>query len=113
MASTERHDDKWKKWTIETLPIIPEKYIYQVSKNTKKQYEILKKLLNDKYIDIVINACDTGREGELIFRLVYNQARLCPYCVLHQVLELAVGDEYIRFNPSDNALKELKGAYRN
>ena len=37
MASPERHDEKWKKWTIDTLPIIPEEYIYEVSKSTKKQ----------------------------------------------------------------------------
>ena len=55
MASPERHDEKWKKWTIENLPIIPEEYIYEVSKSTKKQYGVLKKLLNDKNIDTVIN----------------------------------------------------------
>ena len=75
MASPERHDEKWKKWTIDTLPIIPEEYIYEISKSTKKQYGVLKKLLNDKNIDTVVNACDAGREGELIFRLVYNQAK--------------------------------------
>ncbi|HHD3275408.1 TPA: toprim domain-containing protein, partial [Streptococcus pyogenes] len=69
MTSPERHDEKWKKWTIDTLPIIPEEYIYEVSKSTKKQYGVLKTLLNDKNIDTVINACDAGREGELIFRL--------------------------------------------
>ena len=51
MASPERHNEKWKKWTIDTLPIIPEEYIYEVSKSTKKQYGVLKKLLNDKNID--------------------------------------------------------------
>ena len=75
MASPDKIDEKWKKWTIDTLPIIPEEYIYEVSKSTKKQYGVLKKLLNDKNIDTVINACDAGREGELIFRLVYNQAK--------------------------------------
>ncbi|HGD1459199.1 TPA: DNA topoisomerase III [Streptococcus agalactiae] len=75
MASPEIHDEKWKKWTIDTLPIIPEEYIYEVSKSTRKQYGVLKKLLNDKNINTVINACDAGREGELIFRLVYNQAK--------------------------------------
>ena len=75
MASPDKIEEKWKKWTIDTLPIIPEEYIYEVSKSTKKQYGVLKKLLNDKNIDTVINACDAGREGELIFRLVYNQAK--------------------------------------
>ena len=56
------------------LPIIPKEYKYEIAKSTKKQFTILKKLMNDKDIDIVINACDAGREGEAIFRLVYNQA---------------------------------------
>ncbi|MBU5669277.1 DNA topoisomerase 3 [Peptoniphilus sp. MSJ-1] len=75
MVSPDKIDEKWKKWTIDTLPIIPEEYIYEVSKSTKKQYGVLKKLLNDKNIDTVINACDAGREGELIFRLVYDEAK--------------------------------------
>ena len=56
------------------LPIIPREYKYEIAKSTKKQFTILKELMNDKDIDIVINACDAGREGEAIFRLVYNQA---------------------------------------
>ena len=59
---------------MEDLPIVPSEYKYEVSKSTKKQFSVLKKLLNDKEIENVINACDAGREGESIFRLVYNQA---------------------------------------
>ena len=75
MANPDKYDDKYKKWTIKDLPIIPNEYKYEVSKNTKKQYEVLKKLLNDKSVSVVINACDAGREGELIFRLVYEQTK--------------------------------------
>ncbi|KDE62581.1 toprim domain-containing protein [Fusobacterium necrophorum] len=56
------------------LPIIPKKYKYKVAKSTKKQFATLKKLMNDKEVDTVINACDAGREAESIFRLVYNEA---------------------------------------
>ena len=56
------------------MPIIPKEYKYEVAKATKKQFAVLKKLMNDKEIDTVINACDAGREGEAIFRLVYLQA---------------------------------------
>lgn len=49
--------------------------MYEVAKSTKKQFAILKKLMNDKEVDTVINACDVGREGESIFRLVYNVAK--------------------------------------
>ena len=57
------------------LPIIPREYKYEVAKATKKQFNILKKLMNGKEIDMVINACDAGHEGEAIFRLVYNEAK--------------------------------------
>lgn len=74
MANPESYDEKYAKWNMADLPIIPKEYKYEVSKSTKKQFTILKKLMNDKDIDIVINGCDAGREGEAIFRLVYNQA---------------------------------------
>lgn len=74
MANPDAYDEKYAKWNIEDLPIIPSEYKYEVAKSTKKQFTILKKLMNDKEIDTVINACDAGREGEAIFRLVYLQA---------------------------------------
>ena len=73
MANPDSYDEKYAKWNMEDLPIIPSEYKYEVSKSTKKQFSILKKLLNDKEVENVVNACDAGRE-ESIFRLVYNQA---------------------------------------
>lgn len=75
MSSPESYDGRYKRWSIADLPIFPDNYKYEVSKYTKKQYSILKKLFADKRVVEVVNACDAGREGELIFRLVYNQAR--------------------------------------
>jgi len=75
MSNPESYDGRYKKWNIVDLPIFPDNYKYEVSKYTKKQYDILKRLLLDKRVVEVINACDAAREGELIFRLVYNQAR--------------------------------------
>jgi DNA topoisomerase-3 len=75
MSNPESYDGRYKKWNIADLPIFPDNYKYEVSKYTKKQYDILKRLLLDKRVVEVINACDAAREGELIFRLVYNQAR--------------------------------------
>ncbi len=74
MANPDSYDEKYAKWNIDDLPIIPSEYQYEVAKATKKQFAVLKKLMNDKAIDTVINACDAGREGEAIFRLVYLQA---------------------------------------
>lgn len=73
MANPDAYDEKYTKWNMADLPIIPSDYKYEVAKATKKQFNILKKLMNDKEVDTVINACDAGREGESIFRLVYNQ----------------------------------------
>ena len=74
MANPDSYDEKYAKWNIDDLPIIPREYKYEVSKATKKQFNTIKKLMNDNEVDTVINACDAGREGESIFRLVYNQA---------------------------------------
>ena len=73
MANPDAYDEKYAKWNMADLPIIPSDYKYEVAKATKKQFNILKKLMNGKEVDTVINACDAGREGESIFRLVYNQ----------------------------------------
>ena len=73
MANPDAYDEKYAKWNITDLPIVPKNYKYEIAKSTRKQFNILKKLMNDKEIDSVINACDAGREGESIFRLVYNQ----------------------------------------
>lgn len=75
MANPDSYDEKYARWNIGDLPIIPNEYKYEVAKATKKQFTILKKLMNDKDIDTVINACDAGREGESIFRLVYSEAK--------------------------------------
>ncbi|HGR7563998.1 TPA: DNA topoisomerase 3 [Streptococcus pneumoniae] len=75
MANPDSYDEKYAKWNMADLPIIPREYKYEVAKATKKQFNIIKKLMNDKEIDMVINACDAGREGEAIFRLVYNEAK--------------------------------------
>ena len=74
MASPSAYDEKYGKWRLEDLPIIPGKYKYEVVKATRGQFNILKKLMNSKDIETVINACDARREGELIFRFVYEQA---------------------------------------
>ena len=75
MANPDKYDEKYAKWKIEDLPIFPGEYLYELNPKTKKQFALLKKLMQDKKVDTVINACDAGREGESIFRLVYQQAK--------------------------------------
>ena len=74
MSNPDSYDERYKTWNLNDLPIIPSEYKYEVSKITKMQFNTLKKLMNVKEVLSVINACDAGREGESIFRLVYNQA---------------------------------------
>lgn len=75
LAGTEKYNEGYKIWDLKDLPIIPQSFEYEVSKSKEKQLKILCKLLNDPKVDEVINACDAGREGELIFRLVYQFAK--------------------------------------
>ena len=74
LADADMYDEKYKKWSLDTLPIIPSEWQYIVSADKNKQFGVLKKLMNSKDIDEIVCATDAGREGELIFRLVYNQA---------------------------------------
>lgn len=64
-----------KRWSLKDLPIIPEKFLLKPSEKTKDRLKSLTKLLNSKEIDLVINACDSGREGELIFTYIYDVAK--------------------------------------
>ena len=75
LAEPESYGDQWKKWTYESLPVNPEHWQYEIKEDTKEQYDVLYGLLHDSRVDEVVCATDAGREGELIFRLVYEQAR--------------------------------------
>lgn len=73
LAQPEAYDAKYAKWVYDDLPILPDDWKYEVSAGTKKQFGILKQLISRKDVDSLICATDAGREGELIFRLVYHQ----------------------------------------
>ena len=73
LAMPESYDEKYSKWCYDDLPILPDKWKYQVSTATRKQFNILKTLMKRDDVEELVNACDSGREGELIFRLVYHQ----------------------------------------
>lgn len=75
MAAPSAYDKRYAKWKLEELPIIPCEYKYEVSKATRKQFTILKTWMHKEDIKMVVNACDAGREGELIFRHVYEMAK--------------------------------------
>ena len=72
LASPESYGEKYAKWQRETLPILPRDWQYTITTDKLKQFSTLKKLVNSDKITDVVNACDAGREGELIFRTVYR-----------------------------------------
>lgn len=74
LAEPESYGEQWKKWTYESLPVNPDHWQYEIKEDTKEQYDVLYGLLHDSRVDEVVCATDAGREGELIFRLVYNMA---------------------------------------
>lgn len=71
-ARPEEYDERYAKWQFDDLPIIPEKWKLQVSADKKKQFSVLKELMNREDIEYLVNGCDAGREGELIFQRVYD-----------------------------------------
>lgn len=71
-AQPEEYDERYAKWKFDDLPIIPEKWKLQVSADKKKQFSVLKDLMNREDIEYLVNGCDAGREGELIFQRVYD-----------------------------------------
>ncbi len=74
LASPESYDERYAKWRYDDLPIIPATWKYKVCEDKRQQFETLRQLMNRHDVDTIINACDAGREGELIFRNVYNLA---------------------------------------
>ena len=74
MANAEVYDEKYAKWRYDDLPIVPQKWEYVPEKDKTKQFEVIRELMNRDDVDEIINACDAGREGELIFRTVYYLA---------------------------------------
>ena len=72
LATPEEYDSKYLSWQYEDLPILPTKWHFSVNEKTEKQYRILEKLIKQEQVTSLVEATDSGREGELIFRLVYD-----------------------------------------
>ena len=75
LAEPEQYDESLKSWTYEKLPVMPDVWKYSVSADKKKQLAVICTLMKDSSVDSVVCATDAGREGELIFRLVYQYAK--------------------------------------
>ena len=103
LAPPNVYDAKYVKWSIADLPILPQKWQYLVSASTKKQFGILQKLMHRPDVDSIVNSCDSGREGELIFRLVYQQAgckKPFSRLWLSSMEENAIREDFAHLKPS-------------
>ena len=76
MSYPEKYDAKYKRWSLETLPFLPDQFLYEVIPAVKKQYEIVSGLLNRPDVDTIYVCTDSGREGEYIYRLVEQMAQV-------------------------------------
>ena len=74
LSEAAAYGEQYKKWSYDSLPILPQEWQYTVAADKGKQFKILKDLMHRADVSEVVNACDAGREGELIFRFVYHQA---------------------------------------
>ncbi len=74
LSEAAAYGEQYKKWSYDSLPILPQEWQYTVAADKGKQFKILKDLMQRSDVSEVVNACDAGREGELIFRFVYHQA---------------------------------------
>ena len=74
LADASSYDERYAKWRYDDLPIVPESWMFEVTKDKAQQFNVLSSLMKDKRVTELVCATDAGREGELIFRLVYNKA---------------------------------------
>lgn len=74
LADASSYNERYAKWRYDDLPIVPEEWLFEVPKDKAQQFKVLRDLMKDKRVTELVCATDAGREGELIFRLVYNKA---------------------------------------
>lgn len=97
MSYPEAYDEKYKRWSLDTIPFIPQEYKYEVIENVKKQFRIVQEIFNRDDIDYIYNCGDSGREGEYIQRLVLQMAGHNPNAKLKRVwIDSQTEDEILR-----------------
>ena len=105
LVQPQGYGEQYEKWNYDTLPIMPDNWKYEVKKDVRKQFDIVAKLMNSGDVSEVVCATDAGREGELIFRLAYNQAR-CTKPILRlwisSMEESAIRDGFDNLKPGNN-----------
>ena len=96
MCYPDAYDPKYKKWSLSTIPFIPDVYKYQVIDGVKKQFGIVKKILTDKDVDTIYVCTDSGREGEYIYRLVAQEAGVTGKRQLRVWIDSQTKEEILR-----------------
>ncbi|MDD2972444.1 MAG: DNA topoisomerase [Lachnospiraceae bacterium] len=97
MSYPEVYDEKYKRWSLDTIPFIPQEYKYEVIDNVKKQFHIVRGIFNREDVDVIYNCGDSGREGEYIQRLVLQMAGHNPNAKLKRVwIDSQTEDEILR-----------------
>lgn len=104
LGAPEAQNPHWKKWSLESLPMLPQKWVLSIIPSAKEQYETVAQLMQRNDVGEVINAADAGREGELIFRLVYRQAgcnKPCKRLWISSMTDEAIKDGFADLRPGE------------
>ncbi len=96
MSYPEVYDEKYKRWSLQTIPFIPDQFKYQVIGDVKKQFNIVKRILTSDEVDTIYICTDSGREGEYIYRLVAQEAGVKGKKQLRVWIDSQTKDEIIR-----------------
>src|SRR5215472_15053379 len=103
LADPDEYDEKFKKWRMADLPIVPDRFKLVVrDERSKKQMNVVKRLLGRDDVDSVVNACDAGREGELIFAYIYEKSgsrKPVERLWLQSMTPAAIRDAFDRLRP--------------
>jgi DNA topoisomerase-3 len=115
LAEPDSYDDKYKKWRMADLPIVPSKFQLIVrDERSQKQMTVVSKLMKSDEVDVIVNACDAGREGELIFAYLYEKAgskKPVQRLWLSSMTERAMRDAFANLRPASE-LASLEAAAR-
>src|SRR2546423_11534711 len=115
LAEPEDYDERWKKWRMADLPIVPDDFrLKPRDAKSRKQLTAIRKLLDRKDVDRIINACDAGREGELIFAYIYEAAgsdKPVQRLWISSMTKQAIREGFERLRPGDQ-LAPLEAAAR-
>src|SRR6266545_2349976 len=115
LVEPDAYDERWKKWRMADLPIVPDAFkLKPRDARSKKQFDVIRKQLNREDVDLVVNACDAGREGELIFAYTYEAAKATKPVQrlwLNSMTKKAIVEAFDRLRPGEE-MEQLQEAAR-